>query len=859
MQNLVIVESPAKAKTINQYLGSDYKVVASFGHVRDLPPKNGSVRPDEDFAMDWVADERGKKTIKELVALCKQSDKLYFATDPDREGEAISWHLYEEFNNRGLLKGKETARIVFYEITKNAVRDAIAKPRAIDSKLVEAYLARRALDYLVGFTLSPVLWRKLPGAKSAGRVQSVSLKLICEREMEIEAFKPLEYWQIKSNMRFQSQDFEMMLHGIAETQYKKHDINSEKHKDQIIAQIGDCHDFMISDATRKKLNRQPVPPFTTSTLQQEASRKLGFSTSQTMQIAQKLYEGINIGGNTQGLITYMRTDSTNIAMSAVNDARNYIGNTFGDAYLPEKPKSYKSKQKNAQEAHEAIRPTNVALSPQSVRQYCDDAQFKLYELIWKRMVACQMSNAIYDQLQLTAQDTHGKDVSFKASGQTMVFDGYQKLYIEHLDDAKNDDDDKSLPNLNKGDRISLQSLFDSQHFTQPPPRYNEASLVKKMEELGIGRPSTYASIIKILQDRDYVRLEKRRFMIEDRGWLVTGFLNALFSRYIAYDFTANLENQLDDIANGDIDWRKVLRQFWQGFYSLTEEVLQKPNQDVRDLLNDALEAHYFPANDDDKGANPRQCPNCGANGILGLNTGKYGVYISCSNYPECRYTRQIGENATSNNDNNGDTSDYPRMLGNDHATQNPILLKKGPYGIYVEIEDGTKKPKRASLLPQMTPETVDLKIALDLLSLPRLVGMHPETKKEIKAGVGRYGPYLLHDGKFTTIPAGDDVLHIGMNRAVDILNSKQTASSGRSLGAHPETGKDIKIKSGRYGTYVSDGKINATIPKGENADEITLERAVILIAERAAKAPASKKSAKKTSAKKSKAKAKAKK
>ena len=838
----MIVESPAKAKTINQYLGNNYKVVASYGHVRDLPPKNGSVRPDDDFAMDWVADTRGQKTINELIALCKQTETLYFATDPDREGEAISWHLYDEFNKRGLLKDKKTARVIFHEITKKAVCDAIENPRLINQKLVDAYLARRALDYLVGFTLSPVLWRKLPGAKSAGRVQSVSLKLICERESEIEAFNPIEYWQIMAQMTDKKQMFQMRLHALKETIFKKHDISSQQHKDQIIAQIKDCYDFIITDSVCKNVKRQPIAPFTTSTLQQESSRKLGFTTSRTMQIAQKLYEGIDIAGQTQGLITYMRTDSTNLAASAITATRDYIQQYYGDAYLPEKPRYYQSKQKNAQEAHEAIRPTNVALKPKELQHYLTDEQLKLYELIWKRMVACQMNNAIYEQRQITARDTHGVDAIFKASGQTLIFDGYQKLYIEKPDDAHDDDDSKQLlPNIQIGDYIVQESYQDSQHFTQPPPRYSEASLVKKMEELGIGRPSTYASIIKILQERDYVKLDKRRFIPEDRGWLVTGFLNALFSRYIAYDFTANLEDQLDDIANGDLDWQQVLKQFWYDFYDLTEEILQKPNQDIRALLNDALQDHYFPKNDNNAG-NPRQCPKC-QQGILGLNTGKYGIYISCSDYPNCKFTRQIGDNT--NHDDDTDNNDYPRLLGAHPDNALPIILKKGPYGIYVEIEDGTKKPKRASLLKKQSPDTITLEIALNLLSLPRLIGQHPETKKDIKAGVGRYGPYLLHDGKFTTLPADDDVLTIGMNRAVDILSTKQTKSTGRDLGIDETTGNKIMMKSGRYGAYVTDGKINASLPASVNSDDITLEDAVQLIKERAAKAPPSKKSTKK--------------
>ncbi len=864
--NVVIVESPAKAKTINKYLGDGFEVLASFGHVRDLPPKDGSVRPDDDFAMSWEVDGRAKKRMDDIAKAIKGAENLYLATDPDREGEAISWHVQEELLRRNALKGLHVSRVVFHEITKRAVLEAMEHPRDLNRELIDAYLARRALDYLVGFTLSPVLWRKLPGAKSAGRVQSVALRLICEREAEIEAFRAEEYWSVEAAMTTTRGDaFTARLTHLDGDKLDKFTINNEDKAKAAVASA-QTKRYDVRQIERKTQNRNPAPPFTTSTLQQEASRKLGFGTSRTMQLAQKLYEGIDLGGETVGLITYMRTDSTTLSGEAISGCRQMIAQHFGDEYLPPSPRQYKTKAKNAQEAHEAVRPTDLFRHPSQVAHRLDNDMLRLYELIWKRTTASQMAAAVIDRVavDLVSEDSQ---VTFRANGSVVKFDGFLKLYFEDTDDmpADGDDGDKRLPVMNEGENAGVESITPNQHFTQPPPRYSEASLVKKMEELGIGRPSTYASILKVLQDRDYVVLDKRRFVPKDRGRLVVSFLSSFFDKYFEYGFTADLEEQLDAVSNGDIDWKKVLRDFWGQFNQIIDQTLQLSGVDVRDAVDRDLGAHFFVMDENGSTEAARVCPNC-SGGRLSLNFGKFGAFIACSNYPDCRYTRQLGEEA-----NDDDAETYPKILGPHPETGEDITLRKGPYGLYVQLgeqvpkEKGKKappKPKRASLLKGMSASDVDLALALKLLALPRDIGAHPETGNMIQAGVGRYGPFLKHGTAYTSLPEEDSVLDIGMNRAMEVLATakpKAQGGSSRRLGEHPEDGKVISQGAGRFGPYVKHGKLYASVPKDVDPETVTLEEAITLLAEKAAKAgvkkPAAKKSAaKKASAKKSRAK-----
>src|SRR5947208_2972302 len=798
---VVVVESPAKAKTINKYLGSDYKVVASYGHVRDLPAKDGSVLPDADFAMSWEVDGKSEKHLKTILEAVRGADRLFLATDPDREGEAISWHVSEVLNSRRGLKHLDIKRVVFNEVTKNAVLDAFTRPREIDRELVEAYLARRALDYLVGFTLSPVLWRKLPGSRSAGRVQSVALRLICEREAEIEAFRPREYWSIEVELQTEAGDrFTARLSHLDGKKLDRFDLDSEAKAraaaDAILAATG----FTVSSVEHREVRRNPFPPFTTSTLQQEASRKLGFGATRTMQIAQRLYEGIDLDGDTVGLITYMRTDGVAIAAEAMAAARQLIGNEFGGRYLPPEPRIYRSPAKNAQEAHEAIRPTDMARQPGDVARHLDNDMRRLYELIWKRTIASQMASALLDQVSIDIADPSGR-VRLHATGSVMLFDGFLKLYQEDRDDAADEEGEgRRLPNMRNGERLTRGAVTPDQHFTQPPPRYSEASLVKKLEELGIGRPSTYASIIQVLQDRDYVRLDKRRFVPEDRGRLVTAFLSSFFERYVEYNFTADLENQLDDVSGGRIDWKELLRNFWRDFSSAVDGTKDLTIKAVLEALDGELGRHFFPENG--AGTDPRLCPACGA-GRLSLKLGRFGAFIVCSNYPECRFTRALGI------DTEGETGGTDTALGNDPATGLPVSVKKGPYGHYIQLgeaENG-EKPKRVALPRSIKPEDVDLETALGLLSLPREIGRHPETGEPITAGIGRFGPYLKHGAVFASLGADDDVLTIGLNRAVTVLaEAKNGQRRGpqllREIGQHPEGGA-IGVYRGRYGPYVS--------------------------------------------------------
>ena len=830
--NVVIVESPAKAKTINKYLGRDYKVVASYGHVRDLPPKDGSVRPDDDFDMSWEVDGRAEKHMKAIAEAVRGADKLFLATDPDREGEAISWHLREVLKQRRALKDVDVKRVVFNEVTRNAVLDAFRHPREIDRELVDAYLARRALDYLVGFTLSPVLWRKLPGSRSAGRVQSVALRLICEREAEVEAFRPREYWSVEVEFQTEAGDrFAAKLSHIDGKKLDRFDLDSEAKAraaaDKILAAGG----FNVASVEHREVRRNPFPPFTTSTLQQEASRKLGFGATRTMQVAQRLYEGIDLDGDTVGLITYMRTDGVTLAAEAIAAARQLIGNDFGGRYLPPEPRVYKSAAKNAQEAHEAIRPTDMARKPGDVARHLDNDMRRLYELIWKRTVASQMASALLDQVSIDIADPSGQ-VRLHVTGSVVVFDGFLKLYQEDRDEPAEEEGEGRLPNLRDGERVTRGIVTPNQHFTQPPPRYSEASLVKKLEELGIGRPSTYASIIQVLQDRDYVRLDKRRFIPEDRGRLVTAFLTSFFERYVEYNFTADLENQLDEVSGGRVDWKALLRDFWRDFSTAIDGTKELTITAVLEALDAELGRHFFPENG--SGADPRLCPNCGA-GRLSLKLGKFGAFIGCSKYPECRFTRPLGL------DTEGETGGADMVLGNDPATGLSVTVKKGPYGHYIQLgeaENG-EKPKRVALPRSIKPEDVDLKTALGLLSLPRDIGPHPETGESITAGIGRFGPYLKHGSAFTSLAADDDVLTIGLNRAVTLLAEAKTAPRRgpqllREIGPHPEGGV-VGLYRGRYGPYVSHDKIYASLPKGADPDTYSLEDAIPLLAAQKAK------------------------
>ena len=873
---LVVVESPAKAKTINKYLGSGYEVLASYGHVRDLPPKDGSVRPDEDFAMSWTVDERSTKRVNDIAKAVKKADSILLATDPDREGEAISWHIQELLKENKALDGKEISRVVFHEITRSAVEEAVANPREINQELVEAYLARRALDYLVGFNLSPVLWRKLPGSRSAGRVQSVALRLICQRESEIEAFNPREYWTIDG--LFQTADgrkAKAKLTHLDGEKLDQFDLNDEAKAKAAVAKAA-AGDYSVAAIEKRQTTRNPAPPFTTSTLQQEASRKLRLGASQTMRSAQKLYEGVEIGGETVGVISYMRTDSVNLSKEAIDGARALIGKDYGASYLPKEPRIYRSKAKNAQEAHEAIRPTDMSRTPDVMSAFLSDADLALYTLIWRRTVASQMASAKLDQTAIVFADAKGA-ASFRATGSVIVFDGFLKLYQEGQDEKSEDDGQQAiLPAFKEKEGVNASDILPEQHFTQPPPRFTEASLVKGMEELGIGRPSTYASIIQVLQDRNYVRLESRRFMPEDRGRLVTSFLESYFPRYVEYDFTAELENKLDDVSNGDLAWRSLLQEFWSGFNNRIGETKELTITEVIDKLDAQLGDHFFPKPEGDGDA--RLCPACNE-GRLGLRLGKHGAFIGCSRYPECKHTRPLA----APEGGELEALDGPKELGLDPETEQMVTLRRGPYGLYVQLgepseEKGAKKPKRASIPKGQDPMDVDLAKALALLSLPREVGLHPETKKVIKAGLGRFGPYLHHNAGYTSLPKDDDVLVVGLNRAVTILAEAKTRGRGgasvlRTLGKHPDNEADITVNKGRFGPYVKYGKVMASLPKDKKVEDITLEEALVLIAAKAAKsgkapaknkAPAKKKAApkkkpaaKKTAAKKPAAKKKA--
>ena len=848
---VVVVESPAKAKTINRYLGDDYKVLASYGHVCDLPSKDGSVLPDNDFEMKWQVSSGSEKHLKDIISALKHADKLILATDPDREGEAISWHVLEQLKTKNLVDSLPVERVVFNEVTKSAILQAMDNPRQLDDELINAYRARRALDYLVGFSISPVLWRKLPGSKSAGRVQSVALRLVCEREAEIEAFRSQEYWSIEAQFtKTDGRAFTARLTQLDGHKLDKLDLKTEADANTAVAKIM-ASNAAVTQIETKRVKRNPQPPFTTSTLQQESSRKLGFSASRTMQIAQKLYEGINIGSETTGLITYMRTDGVQLGNEAIAAIRSDIGDRFGVRYVPDKPRVYKTKAANAQEAHEAIRPTAIARDPKEMQPFLDHDQFRLYELIWKRTIASQMQSAELDQTGVDITTKNG-DAVLRANGQVMVFDGFLSVYRESVDETADVDGDagdesgKLLPDLTKDEALTTGTVTPEQHFTQPPPRFTDASLVKRMEELGIGRPSTYASIIQVLQQRNYVIKDKGRFIPEDRGRLVSTFLGNFFDRYVEYDFTARLETQLDDVSAGKLDWKQLLAAFWRDFKAAIDGTKDLTITNVLDVLDEELGPHFFKS--DENGALIRGCPNC-ADGRLGLKLGKFGAFVGCSNYPDCKFTRQL---ANGDDDNtNGAVTDTE--LGIDPATNLPIYLRNGPYGPYVQIGDPeTKKPKRASLPKGADASQLDLQAALGLLALPRDIEPHPETGDMIQAGIGRFGPYLKYQGRYTSLPSEDDVLTVGINRAVDLL-AESAKKAGRLLGEHPAGGQ-VHVKAGRFGPYVEHNKLRATLGKAHDMADITLATALELLAAKLAKGGATKKAAAKKSTKKATAK-----
>ena len=829
---LVIVESPAKAQTINKYLGKDYKVMASVGHIRDLPSKDGAVLPDDNFKMSWEMHKDKEKVVKEIIGELKTAESLILATDPDREGEAISWHLQEILNSKKMIEDKPVERVVFNEITKNAVLHAMKTPRQINSELVEAYLARRALDHLIGFSISPILWRKLPGSKSAGRVQSVALKLICEREIEIEKFNIEEYWSITSIFsKNDKQQFTAKLSVLDKNKLAKMDLKNEKETNSALEKIRNSS-FNITKISTKRVKRNPLPPFTTSTLQQEASNKLSFGASRTMRIAQKLYEGINIGSETTGLITYMRTDGVQLSTQAIDELRNEITNLHGKEYIPQTPRVYKSKAANAQEAHEAIRPTAISRHPENMSSYLDNEQFKLYELIWKRTISSQMQSAELDETSADISN-NDKTIVFRANGSQVRFPGFF-IYRDR-------NDDKILPNLVENENVNLEKADGEQHFTQPPPRYTDASLIKKMEELGIGRPSTYASILQVLVNRNYVEKDRGKHIPQERGRILTAFLNNFFGQYIEYDFTADLEKKLDKVSDGKLNYKKLLEEFWNGFKPHLNKMSELEREKILEALEKELADLFFPKNEGESNTQPnRKCPTC-SNGNLGLELGRYGAFIGCSNYPECKFTKQIAknENKEENNANETFMPENDGVLGIDPETGLKVIIKKGPYGIYLQLGE-EKKPKRTSIPKLVEASTINLDKALSFLSLPRLIGKHPETGQDISAGIGRYGPYLKYDINFISIPADETVINIGLNHAV-VLIGENSEKLGKVLGDHPDGNGKVLAKSGRFGPYVEYNKIRATLPKSMSLEEIDLDKAIELIIAKAAKAPKSKK------------------
>ncbi len=838
--DVVVVESPAKAKTINKYLGDDYIVLASYGHVRDLPSKDGSVVPDDDFAMTYVTDDKSAKHVKAIADAMRGSDKLFLATDPDREGEAISWHVMKALADDYGMRDIPAKRVVFNEITKKAVVDGINNPRDLDMDLINAQQARRALDYLVGFTLSPVLWRKLPGAKSAGRVQSVALRLICEREIEIEAFRPREYWSVEVDFKTAADALLIgrltHLNGVKLARFSIADGEAAEAAKRTL-EVGK---FSIAKVETKPTKRNPAPPFTTATLQQEASRKLGFGAKRTMQIAQRLYEGFDIGGETVGLITYMRTDGVQMANEAISASRDVIDQEFGADYVPGQARVYRSKAKNAQEAHEAIRPTDFSRLPRDMEVYLDSEQQRLYDLIWKRAMASQMESA---RLSRTTVEIAAHDGSsdLRTTGTVVDFPGFLKLYEEGRDEKKaGDDDERRLPKVAEGEALSNEKVRPEQHFTEPPPRYSEATLVKKLEELGIGRPSTYASILTVLQDRNYVVLDRKRFMPEDSGRLVTAFLESYFHRYVEYDFTADLEGRLDSVSAGDVDWKVVLRDFWRDFSNAVEDTSELRVREVLDKVNDMLAPHLYP-----DGGVDRICPAC-KKGSLNLRGGRNGFFLGCDAYPECHYTRAMKQAEEGDADEMFAAGPIP--LGDDPESGMPLTLRKGPYGLYIQLGEAVegdkkkKRPKRAGMPADVTIEQLDLELAQKIIQLPRLVGEHPDTGKSIFAGIGRFGPYVMSEARYFKLESTADALSIGLNHAVAVIadglakgGGRRGANTIRTIGEHPDGG-DVKILDGRFGAYIKYKKLNATLPKTTDPMEMSMQDALELLQAKAEKA-----------------------
>lgn len=846
--DVVVVESPNKVKSINKYLGRNYKVLASFGHVRDLPAKDGSVKPEEDFAMSWAVDTASAKRLNDIAKAVKEADGLILATDPDREGEAIAWHVLEVLKQKRVLKDKTIKRVAFNSITKQAVLEAISNPREIDPPLVDAYLARRALDYLVGFTLSPVLWRKLPGARSAGRVQSVALRFVCDREAEIERFVREEYWQIAATLGTpRAENFEARLTVFDGKKLQKLDISSQAMADDIKAML-DGASFKTLSVEAKPTRRNPSAPFTTSTLQQAASSRLGFSASRTMQVAQRLYEGMEIGGEMAGLITYMRTDGVQMAPEAIEAARDAIVKEFGAKYLPEKARQYTTKAKNAQEAHEAIRPTDFNRTPAEMRKFLDADQARLYEMIWKRAIASQMQPAEIERTTVEIEARNGgRTAGLRAVGSVTRFDGFIAAYTEQKDEDSEDEENRRLPEIRADETLKRESVNATHHTTEPPPRYSEASFIKKMEELGIGRPSTYVATLKTLEDRDYVKIENRKLVPQAKGRLVTAFMESFFRHYVEYDFTASLEEKLDEVSDGKLAWRDVLADFWKDFSGAVDEIKELRVTNVLDALNEELAPLVFPERED--GSNPRICPKCGT-GNLSLKLGKYGAFVGCSNYPECGFTRQL--DGPGGNGDNGGLEDGAKVLGSDPYTNEEITLRSGRFGPYIQRGDG-KDAKRSSLPKGWAASSIDHEKALALLALPRDVGQHPESGKMISAGLGRYGPFVLHDGAYANLESIEDVFSIGLNRAVTVLAEKQAKGKGgrgggtpaalKDLGEHPAGGGNVTVRDGKYGAYVNFGKVNATLPKNTDPATVTMEMALQLIAEKEAKGGGAKKPA----------------
>jgi DNA topoisomerase-1 len=828
--NLVIVESPAKAKTINKYLGEDYIVLASYGHVRDLPSKNGSVDTENNFNMTWEIDPGSKKPLKEIYDAAKDAKKIILATDPDREGEAIAWHVKNILDDKKLLKDKKVERVVFNEITKKAVKNGIDNPREINTELVDAYMARRALDYLVGFNISPILWTKLPGSKSAGRVQSVALKLIVERENEIELFKPQEYWSIQS--LFKNKDTKDLNSKIILFKSEKVDKFYFKNEEQTKSAVNEIkkHDYQITQIEKKPYKRNPYAPFTTSTMQQEASKKLGFGASRTMQVAQRLYQGFEIDGETVGLITYMRTDGTQISNEALEICRNYISQKLGKEYLPDQPRNYSGKKaKNAQEAHEAIRPTDINRDPSSLKSILDRDQMRLYELIWNRTVSSQMESAEFERTSIDICN-NDKSIIFRANGSIQKFDGYLKLYQETKEEDEkkedNEDDENILPNVNNGDTLIINKILDEQHFTNPPPRYSEASLVKKLEELGIGRPSTYASIISVLSTRNYVELINKKFIPTDRGKLITAFLDKLFNKYVDYNFTANLEDNLDEITSGKIKWIDVLSQFWEQFNINVNEVKELRTRAILDMLNESLADIIF--DKDESGSVERKC-QCG--GELSLKVGRFGAFIGCANYPECKFTRPLSKIKAAQET----FMSEPKEIGETDDGKK-ITLKKGRFGPYLQVGNEEKEMKNFSIPKGISPDEVDIEKAKFLSGLPKVIGKYPDNNEDITLNNGRFGPYVKCSNKSATLETPEDIFSIGLNKAITLIAEakpgRRSSNEIKNLGEHPEDKKPVKVMKGQFGPYIKYKTINATIPDDKDPNDITMEEALVYIDKR---------------------------